>query len=76
MTPHLPAITAAQVVRVAISLGFHLDRQKGSHAVYYRETDGARLVIPMHSGTTMKPKTLTGIVADMGITMDELRARL
>ena len=76
MTPHMPVVAAQQVVRVAIHLGFILHHQKGSHAVYYREMDGARLVIPMHAGITIKPKTLSGIVQDMGITMDEFRSYL
>jgi predicted RNA binding protein YcfA (HicA-like mRNA interferase family) len=49
-----------------MKLGFQFDRQKGSHAVYYRESDSARLVIPMHTGIALKPKTLAGIVSDMG----------
>lgn len=76
MTPHMPIVTAQQLARVAKALGFILHRQKGSHAVYYRDADGARLVIPMHAGTAIKPKTLAGIVQDMGITMEDFRSRL
>lgn len=76
MTPHTPAVTAHAAARVAIDLGFRLERQKGSHAIYYRERDGARLVLPMHAGVTLKPKTLAGIVSDMGLTMNEFRAHL
>ena len=76
MTPRLPAVTPQQVARVAVGLGFHLDRQKGSHAIYYRHADGARLVIPMHAGGNLKPKTLVGIIQDMGLTVDEFRNRL
>jgi predicted RNA binding protein YcfA (HicA-like mRNA interferase family) len=31
----LPAVQARDVVRVAEPIGFVLDRQRGSHAVYY-----------------------------------------
>lgn len=76
MTPHLPAVNAQQLVRVAKHLGFQLDRQKGSHAIYYRTTDGARVVIPMHVGKIIKQKTLLGIINDMGITVEEFRTLL
>ena len=50
MSPKLPVVRATEVVRVAERLGFVFDRQRGSHAVYRRPTDGARVVIPMHAG--------------------------
>jgi predicted RNA binding protein YcfA (HicA-like mRNA interferase family) len=58
---------------VAERLGFVLDRQRGSHAVYYRASDGARVVIPMRSGRDLKPKTLLGILSDLGITPEYFR---
>lgn len=76
MTPHLPVVTAKQLSRVAEKLGYELDRQKGSHAIYYRESDKTRIVIPVHSGKTIKPKTLIGILSDMGLTPDDLREML
>lgn len=71
MTPKLPAVKARQAARVAERLGFVLDRQKGSHAVYYRERDRARVVIPMHGGKDLKPKTLRGIIEYLGVTPEE-----
>ncbi len=53
--------------------GFRFDRQRGSHAVYYRERDGARIVVPMHAGRTIKSKTLAAILDDMGVTAQEFR---
>ena len=76
MTPHQPVVTAQQLIRVAEHLGFHFDRQNGSHAVYYRETDRARIVVPMHQGKSLKPKTLIGILHDMGLTVDQFRDHL
>jgi predicted RNA binding protein YcfA (HicA-like mRNA interferase family) len=72
----LPPVRARDVVRVAQSLGFVLDRKSGSHAVYYRSSDRRRLVIPMHGGKDLKPGTLRGIVGDMGIGVEEFIARL
>ena len=76
MTAHRPVVTAQQLARIAHRLGFELDRQKGSHAIYYRGSDKARVVIPMHAGKALKLKTLAGILDDMGITADELRSLL
>lgn len=76
MSPFLPQVQAKDVVRVARRLGFELDRQKGSHAVYYRPSDKARVVIPMHSGKDIKPKTLRGIVEDLRISPEQFKELL
>jgi len=73
VSPKLPVVTAGEVIRVATKVGFVFDRQKGSHAVYYRERDRARIVVPVHAGKTIKPKTLAGILEDMGLTAEEFR---
>lgn len=70
----LPSIRAREVARVAESIG--LDRQRGSHAVFYRPSDGRRVVIPMHGSKDLKPGTLRGIVADLGLSVDEFVAKL
>ena len=76
MSPFLPQIKAKDLVRVARQLGFELDRQKGSHAVFYRLSDKARVVIPMHAGRDIKPKTLHGIIDDMRITLEKFKELL
>ena len=76
MSPFLPQVKAKDLIRVARKLGFGLDRQKGSHAVYYRSTDKARIVIPLHAGRDIKPKTLHGIIDDMGITLEKFKELL
>jgi predicted RNA binding protein YcfA (HicA-like mRNA interferase family) len=71
--PYLPQVKPAELARIAKKLGFELDRQKGSHAVYYRASDKARVVIPMHAGRDLKPKTLYSIISDLGVTPEEFR---
>ena len=68
--PRLPQATPEDVARVARRAGFLQDRQRGSHAVWVHPTNGRRIVIPMHCGD-LKRGTLRGIVADMGLTVDE-----
>ena len=76
MSPFLPQVKAKDLVRVAKQLGFELDRQKGSHAIFYRPSDKARVVIPIHSGQDIKPKTLHGIIDDMRISPERLKELL
>jgi predicted RNA binding protein YcfA (HicA-like mRNA interferase family) len=76
VSPRLPVVEAQDLARIARKLGFELDRQKGSHAVFRRNEDRSRVVIPMHSGRVIRPKTLAGILEDMGITVDQLRELL
>lgn len=76
MSERLPALRARDVVRVLLRLGFVFDRQRGSHAVYYRPADGARVVVSLHAGRDIKRKTLRGILRDLKVTPDEFRALL
>lgn len=66
----LPVATAREVAAVAERLGFVLDRQRGSDAVYLRALDKRRVVIPMHKGKDLKPGTLRGILDDMGVSVE------
>lgn len=70
MTPKLPTATAKDLARVAERLGFVLRRQRGSHSIYVRERDQARVVIPMHKGE-LKRKTLRAIIQDLKISVEE-----
>ncbi len=74
--PKPPAIRARELVRVAESVGFIFDRQRESHAVYYRRADHRRIVIPMHGAKDLKPGTLRSIIQDMGMTIEEFNTRL
>ncbi len=71
----LPAVRSGDVARVARKLGFVLDRQKRSHAIYYRESDHGRVVIPIHN-RDLKPGTLHGLIEDLGLSRDEFVALL
>jgi len=70
VTPKQPVATAKDLVRVAEKLGFVFRRQRGSHAIYVRQRDQARIVVPMHKGE-LKRKTLRAIIQDLKITVDE-----
>jgi predicted RNA binding protein YcfA (HicA-like mRNA interferase family) len=76
VSPRLPVVSARDAERVARKLGFVLHHHTGSHAVYYRESDGRRTVIPVHLGKDLAPKILRSIIASLGVTVDEFRALL
>ena len=76
MSPKLPVIKAKQLIKVVKRLGFELDRQSGSHAIYYRKSDKRRIVIPIHAGKDIKPKTLYGIIKDLNLDVDEFKKLL
>ena len=73
MSAKLPPIKAKELIRIAQRLGFEFDRQSGSHAVYYRKSDKRRIVVPIHPGKDIKPKTLFGIIKDTGLEPDEFK---
>jgi predicted RNA binding protein YcfA (HicA-like mRNA interferase family) len=70
VTPKLPVVTAKDFVRVAERLGFVFRRQSGSHAIYVRASDSARVVIPIHHGD-LKRKTLRSMIQDLKISVEE-----
>jgi predicted RNA binding protein YcfA (HicA-like mRNA interferase family) len=76
LSPKLPQVKVREIIRIAKKLGFEFDRQSGSHAVYYRKSDKSRIVVPVHPGKDIKPKTLLGIIKDMGLEPDKIKKLL
>jgi predicted RNA binding protein YcfA (HicA-like mRNA interferase family) len=76
VSPKLPVVTGKDMARVVQRLGFEFRRQTGSHAIYVRATDRARVVIPMHRGAVLRRKTLRAIIQDLKLTVDEFTAML
>jgi predicted RNA binding protein YcfA (HicA-like mRNA interferase family) len=74
---NFPTVKAKDFIKVIGHLGFYLDRQKGSHAIY-KDSHGQRVVVPIDSGKDLKQGTLTGMIQDIGIdkeTFFELLAK-
>ena len=74
MTSKLPRLTTAEVISVLEKSGFFLSRQTGSHKIY-KNKQGLRATVPYHSGKILHPKILKSILADTGLTVEELKAR-
>jgi predicted RNA binding protein YcfA (HicA-like mRNA interferase family) len=67
----LPSIGASAFIRVIEKLGFPLDRQRGSHAIYKHPETMKRVVVAVHSGKDLKKKTLVGMLKDIGLEREE-----
>ena len=67
---NFPTVKAKDFIKVITKLGFYLDRQKGSHAIYKNDR-GSRVVVPIHSGKDLKQGTLLGMIKDIGIDKEE-----
>lgn len=65
--PKLPILSGADVVKALQRLGFEQVRQRGSHVVMRRGSDGT--VIPLHK--EVKLGTLAGILRQAQIGHDE-----
>jgi predicted RNA binding protein YcfA (HicA-like mRNA interferase family) len=76
MSPRLPRITAAEVVRALHRDGWSRSRQVGSHLVLRHPNRPSKVVVPMHAGETLAPKTLQTILDQAGLTVDALRELL
>jgi predicted RNA binding protein YcfA (HicA-like mRNA interferase family) len=77
MSPKLPHITGAEVVRALRRAGWYRHHQRGSH-VYLKHPSypGLRVTVAVHSGETIKPRTLQTILKQARMTTDEFRAVL
>ncbi len=65
----LPVISARECIRALEKAGFYIARQKGSHITLRRNDPLGRVTVPNHK--TMKPGTLSRVIKDAGLTVDE-----
>jgi predicted RNA binding protein YcfA (HicA-like mRNA interferase family) len=70
MSEKLPKVTANEMIRIVEKLGFRLSRQSGSHKIY-KNNEGIRITIAYHSGKILHPKMVKGILADLGLSVDD-----
>ena len=72
MSPKLPVIDAYELVKLLESHGFMRVKQKDSH-LKLRSSDGTTIIVPVHSGKSIKPGLLLSILNKAGIDVSELR---
>ena len=73
MTPAVPVVSGAEVVRALGRAGFERVGQRGSH-VKLRHVDGRTVIVPMHR--ELAPGTLRSILRQAGFSADGFRELL
>jgi predicted RNA binding protein YcfA (HicA-like mRNA interferase family) len=73
--PPLPSLPGDRVVRALERAGFTIARVHGSHHIM-RHPDGRGTTVPVHAGRDVAKGTLRGILADIGLSIEELRKLL
>ena len=76
MSPRLPRVTAAELLRALHKDGWFVARQSGSHVIFRHATKPGRVVVARHPSVVVKPKTLQDALDDAGLTAEELRELL
>jgi len=69
--PKLPRLTAKEIIKTIIKMGFVFDRQRGSH-MFFKHNDGRTTVIPNHPGEEIGPGLFNKIIKEeLKITREE-----
>ncbi len=72
MGKRLPRITANDALKALSKDGWYSSRQKGAHLILKNDSKRKlRVVVPVHSGEILLPKTLSSIIDQAGLTVDE-----
>ncbi len=71
----LPVVSARELERVLLGLGFERVRQRGSH-VFYRHPDGRTTTIPHHKGRDIARPLIREILREVELSPDEFREAL
>lgn len=74
MSPRLPVVSGAQLLRALERVGWQVTRQRGSHVRLKHPERATALTVPLHR--ELKRGTLGGILTDAGLDPDELRRLL
>ncbi|MDO8671697.1 MAG: type II toxin-antitoxin system HicA family toxin [Dehalococcoidia bacterium] len=76
MSPKLPRITAAELVKALKREGWFESRQSGSHLILRHLDRTGHVAVPMHAGKTVAVGLLSSILSDAGLNVNDLRRLL
>ncbi len=69
---HLPRVSGREVVKALGKIGYHIDRQRGSHIVLRQAgPPHRRLTVPDHA--EVAKGTLRAIIRQAGLTVEEFK---
>ena len=66
----LPVVSAKELEKILILLGFEIVRQKGSHR-FYKHPDGRYTTIPHHPGEDISRPLVRTILREIELDVDE-----
>jgi len=66
----IPLIDAKVFEKLLLSIGFQIQRQKGSH-VFYRHTDGRYTTLPHHKGRDIGRPLIRAILRQIDLSPEE-----
>jgi len=73
--PKLPVLSAKEVIRALLKIGYEVDHQKGSHIVLrHIEPPHRRIAIPNYK--ELPRGTLKAIISEAGLTTEQFQALL
>lgn len=76
MSPKLPIITPKQLISALLKAGFIIHHQKGSHVTLKQTgSPNRRVVVAIHN-KDLKKGTLSSILKDADLTIDEINELL
>ncbi len=73
--PPVPSLPGERIVRALERAGFKVARVRGSHHIM-RHPDGRGTTVPVHQGRDVAKGTLRGILAGIGMSMEEFQRLL
>jgi predicted RNA binding protein YcfA (HicA-like mRNA interferase family) len=72
----MPRVTAREAERAIMRDGWRHVGGTGSHRQYEHPTKPGAVTIAYHAGQILNPRTLSSIIQQAGLTVDQFRALL
>ena len=72
-----PRITGPEAIRALQRAGWYIARQSGSHVIlHHDELPGGRVTVPNHARVTLHPKTLSSILDQARLNLQDFESLL
>ncbi|MBI2109548.1 type II toxin-antitoxin system HicA family toxin [Candidatus Woesearchaeota archaeon] len=68
--PKLPIVSGKEVIKALSKIGFVHVRTRGSHAILNKQTDGAKITIPVPLHKELAKGTLKSILNQAGLDIE------
>jgi predicted RNA binding protein YcfA (HicA-like mRNA interferase family) len=74
--PRLPVLSGREVIKALREIGFEERRQRGSHIILVKESDGVKKAVVVPNHNEIDVGTLIEIIRQAGLKKDEFRKLL